>query len=72
MVEYQGIKIYGSPITACRVERRGEKFYSDGFERVISKRKEIFDKIPEDLDILLTHVPPRGMLSYDKVNCEVL
>ena len=64
----EGIKFYGSPWTpsfnnwAFNVERD-----SDAIE-------EIWNKIPDDVDVLITHGPPLGILDYTPyggdVGCE--
>ncbi len=56
--EFEGLKIYGSPWTPefmCWnfMKKRGQEL------------KEVWDKIPMDTDILITHGPPYGIL--DKV-----
>lgn len=61
-VKIKGLKIWGSPITpAFRGMRPGLTFYtnSDG------EAKGVWRGIPKNLDILLTHGPPFGIL--DKV-----
>eukprot|EP00808_Paulinella_micropora_P012958 g10173.t1 len=55
-----GLKIYGTPVVVSRVESEGRRFYSDAFERTELERKATYDKIPEGLDLLLTHQPPSG------------
>lgn len=55
MIEIEGIKIWGSPITP--------KFLRYAFNR--KRGEEIlayWQKIPEDIDILITHGPPYGIL----------
>ena len=54
MVEIDGIKIYGSPWSL--------EFYDWGFNLSEEKLKLVWDKIPEDIDILLVHSPPFGIL----------
>ena len=54
-VEINGIKIYGSPVTPWFHDwafnaKRGEEI------------KKYWDKIPLDIDILVTHGPPNGIL----------
>lgn len=54
-VEIYGLKIYGSPITPYSLDmafnrRNGEELQAE------------WNKIPHDTDILITHVPPEGML----------
>ena len=53
-VEIHGIKIYGTPWQY--------PFHHGGFQRRDEDREKLFDKIPENVDILLTHTPPRGHL----------
>ncbi len=53
-VELEGIKIYGSPHTP--------HFYNWFFTKSRGRElEEIWKKIPEDTDILLTHGPPFGI-----------
>lgn len=72
-VEVEGVKIYGSPWQpefynwAFNLPRRGDAL------------KEIWDSIPADTDILITHGPPQGHLDasgppYNEPNlgCELL
>lgn len=59
LVEIEGIKIWGSAITPyfhnwAWNKHRGEEI------------KPHWDKIPDDIDVLVTHGPPRGIL--DEVN----
>ena len=42
-IEYKGIKIYGTPILASRVERFGKRYYSDAFERIKDIRVKCYD-----------------------------
>jgi predicted phosphodiesterase len=67
--EYQGLKFYGSPWTPefCNwhfMKRRGPDI------------KKVWDIIPDDTDILITHGPPFGILDKAdnslKVGCEDL
>ena len=58
LVEIEGIKIWGSPITPY--------FYNWAFNRFRGDNiKTYWDKIPNDIDILITHGPPYMIL--DKV-----
>lgn len=59
MIEIEGLKIYGSPYSPrfydwAFMESRGEKI------------AQIWSKIPEGIDILVTHGPPRGVLDTNK------
>lgn len=49
-----GIKIWGSPYTPS--------FNNWSFNKARHKLHEIWDLIPEDTDILVTHGPPKGVL----------
>lgn len=48
---YNGVSFYGTPWIP---DLRSWAFYKDS-----SGLKKVFDKIPENVDILLTHTPPR-------------
>ena len=52
MIEIEGIKIYGTPWTAL--------FGNWGFMGNEHKLEEVFSKIPEGMDIVITHGPPYG------------
>ncbi|GAB5354368.1 hypothetical protein AAMO2058_000112800 [Amorphochlora amoebiformis] len=71
-VNVLGLKIWGSPLCVSRLETMGKRYYSNAFERKRSMRREVFKKIPENLDILLTHQPPNGPLAHPEVGDEVL
>lgn len=53
-VEIEGFKIFGSPITPV--------FNDWAFMATDGVRDILFQQIPEDTDILVTHGPPRGVL----------
>lgn len=68
-IEIEGIKIWGSPMTPS--------FGSWAFTRPRGKDiRRIWDNIPEDTDILVTHGPPYGILDmtleYKAAGCEEL
>ena len=71
-IEIEGIKIFGSPYTP--------EFHNWAFNRTRAKLGKIWDSIPDDTDILITHGPPKGILdsaSRDKnlnenVGCSAL
>lgn len=70
-VKFGGYKIYGSPWTPG-FTGYGAYHRSRGVDI-----KEVRDKIPSDVDILVTHGPPFGMLDYvagakDPQGCEEL
>ena len=54
LVEIEGLKIYGSPWSL--------EFCNWGFNLSEEKLKLVWDKIPEDIDILLVHSPPFGIM----------
>lgn len=62
-IEIEGLKIYGSP---CKPRPDWALQHKPGvfaaFGVLKSKIKERWDKIPNNLDILITHVPPYGIL----------
>jgi len=53
-VTIKGIKIWGSPYTPS--------FNNWSFNKARHKLHEIWDHIPKDTDILVTHGPPKGVL----------
>lgn len=53
-VEFDGYKIYGSPWTLT--------FFDWWFMKDPDQMKEVWDKIPDDTNILLTHQPPYLLL----------
>ena len=64
-IEIEGIKIFGSPYTP--------EYNNWAFNRSRNKLGRIWDSIPDDTDILITHGPPKGILdsaSRDKNNHE--
>eukprot|EP00438_Fugacium_kawagutii_P025044 Skav224650 [mRNA] locus=scaffold4300:95354:97009:+ [translate_table: standard] len=71
-VEYQGLKIWGSPIVCCREETLGKRYLSNAFERRRAERQQIWSQIPEGLDVLMTHVPPHRILCSSDCGCELL
>lgn len=54
---YKGIKIYGSPYSPS-FHRNHWAFNADRGNEI----KSIWGRIPHDIDILLTHTPPMGIL----------
>lgn len=59
-VEIEGIKIFGSPYTP--------RYGSWSFMKDKGKLDPLWAKIPSDLDLLITHGPPKGILdlAYDR------
>jgi len=72
LIEIEGIKIFGSPYTP--------EFHNWAFNRSRNKLGRIWDSIPDDIHVLITHGPPKGILdsaSRDKhvsehVGCSAL
>lgn len=63
-INIEGIKFYGSPITPF--------FYNWAFNRRRGAEiKKHWDLIPNDVDVLITHGPPFGMLDKTKQGDEV-
>ena len=56
-VEIEGIKFYGSPYTPV--------FMEWAFNATENQRKIIWDKIPDDTDVLITHGPPKMIMDVD-------
>ena len=70
---YRGLCVYGTPTTICRVEAYNNRMRSNAFERTIDLRFKAWEQIPDDVDILLTHLPPSGMaLGPSGVSCSML
>ena len=61
-VTLDGVKFYGAPHTP--------EFYSWAFnvERDSDKMRAVWDKIPTDTDVLITHGPPFGILDRNSDN----
>ena len=62
-VEIDGFKIWGSPVTPT--------FHNWAFNRDHKDIKKHWDAIPDDVDILLTHGPPYGILDQTDVGLNV-
>lgn len=66
-IEIDGIKFYGTAIQP--------QFMNWGFNEPPEKRKIIYGQIPNDIDILITHCPPHGILDQcpnGNVGCPIL
>jgi len=55
IVDFQGLKIYGSPMSP----KVGN--WAFGY-RIGEEAKRCWQKVPDDIDILVTHGPPEGIL----------
>jgi Icc-related predicted phosphoesterase len=68
MVEVLGLKIWGSPHQPI--------FYNWAFNKTEEKLSEIWSNIPSEIDILVTHGPPLGILDRTRdgrmVGCKSL
>jgi Icc-related predicted phosphoesterase len=53
-IEIEGIKIFGSPYTP--------EYCNWAFNRKREKLGKIWESIPDDIDVLITHGPPKGIL----------
>lgn len=53
-IEVMGLKIFGSPDSPI--------FHNWAFNKTESDLYDVYEKIPEDTDILITHGPPLGIL----------
>jgi hypothetical protein len=62
-VTVAGLKLYGTPWTASS---------NMGFSDTHSRLERIWARIPSDLDVLITHMPPWNMLdlAYDVRNAD--
>jgi Icc-related predicted phosphoesterase len=71
-IEIEGIKIFGSPYTP--------EFNNWAFNRSRNKLGRTWDSIPDDIHVLITHGPPKGILdsaergrnNHEHVGCSAL
>mmetsp|Transcript_76401 Transcript_76401/g.212235 ORF Transcript_76401/g.212235 Transcript_76401/m.212235 type:complete len:334 (-) Transcript_76401:89-1090(-) len=70
VVEVAGVRIYGSPWT-----RRDEPWHT-AFQKEREEMQALWDSVPGDVDVLLTHMPPLGTGDRDpngeRVGCHHL
>lgn len=69
-IEIEGYKFYGHPHTPAFFD------WAFNYERNSTIAKGIYNRIPEDTDVVITHGPPYGVLDltyprYEMVGCEV-
>jgi hypothetical protein len=58
-VEIEGLRLWGSPVTPI---------YSGAFGMSSARdRRKLYAQIPQDIDVLITHGPPFGILDSDPV-----
>lgn len=57
-VEIEGLKIWGSPVST--------PYYDWAFMWDISERTELYQKIPDNTDIVISHGPPYGVFDHTK------
>jgi len=57
------LRVWGSPVTECRRESMGKRFYSNAFERPRAERARLYATVPDDgsVDIIVTHGPPAAL-----------
>ena len=58
MIEIEGLRIWGSPCTPT--------FNNWSFNRDRSKLNEIWQRVPDDINIMITHGPPKGILDLSE------
>ena len=67
-IECMGLKIYGSPLTPV--------FHNWAYNRTPEQLTEAYKNVPKNLDVLMTHGPPHGVLDKtffgEHVGCKVL
>jgi len=56
--EWKGLKIFGSPYTP--------EFYNWSYMKPRSELEVVWQSIPDDIDILITHGPPKGIRDVTK------
>ncbi len=67
--KWSGLNFYGSPQTPSVWDTKEEYCY---IRHDYEDAQKIWDKIPDDTDVLITHGPPLGILDFvDKKNAEV-
>lgn len=64
IMDYQGLSIYGSPWSP--------KFYNWAYMLPEEQLKWKFKYIPEKVDVLVTHTPPKGILDPNNYGSEAL
>jgi Icc-related predicted phosphoesterase len=57
-ITWQGLKIFGSPYTPV--------FFDWAYMKPRSELDAVWQTIPDDIDILITHGPPKGILDVTK------
>lgn len=57
-LEWSGLKLFGSPYTPT--------FFDWAYMRERSELDEVWATIPDDIDILMTHGPPKGILDVTR------
>lgn len=74
-VTVQGIKFYGSPWVANLLDpqdRRNNKHFDHGFHADVPGMQVIWNKIPLDVEYLIIHGPPQGILDINGKGCSML
>eukprot|EP01084_Bolivina_argentea_P310034 536365_1 len=74
-VTIEGIKFYGSPWSPNLLDpqdRGNNKHFDRGFHTDVPGMKVICDKIPLDVEYLIFHGPPQGILDINGKGCSML
>lgn len=74
-VTVEGIKFYGSPWTPNLLDpqdRGNERHFDRGFHGDVPSMKRIWSKIPGDVEYLVVHGPPQGILDINGKGCSAL
>mmetsp|Transcript_63717 Transcript_63717/g.101392 ORF Transcript_63717/g.101392 Transcript_63717/m.101392 type:complete len:389 (-) Transcript_63717:616-1782(-) len=74
-VVIEGIKFYGSPWTPNLLDpqdRGNKKHYDRGFHADVPGMRAIWNKIPLDVEFLVIHGPPQGILDINGKGCSML
>jgi Icc-related predicted phosphoesterase len=61
VVELYGLKFWGSPVCP--------PYHDWAFMWSLERRKKLYETIPEDVDVIINHSPPFGILDYAILGC---
>lgn len=62
-IEIEGVKIFGSPFTTM--------YCGSAFQYQLKYEQDIWNHIPKQVDILITHMPPFGILDENTKKIKV-
>lgn len=67
-VKIMGVRIFGSSFCVSRAEEKNKRYMSNAFERDRVTRKAMYEKclVDGEIDVLLTHAPPSGILCWNE------